>query len=778
VADKDDLTIQTAGAEASPTDKAPKNKRDNIMFWRKWIPAAKEAARRHWNDSRRAWQEYDGDSDGGFGGQTRKRVYEDGAIGTAERYPIYWSRVQTVESAYYSRKPETFAKRQFGISDEIAGTMELIVDHIGEYALRTSGIDASTKASVTDYINADKVCQQICYGYSERKAKQPRQAIPDPANPEQYLDAETGQPVTEEILFEETAGYMYDAEVDEIAEQYVEVKPVIYDQVIHTPTAKMPDEILDMGYYFCLTRSEAIDKWGEKKVKSWPDSVWHKTREYDKERRDEENRDELAQGPDKFIEGWECWSSVTKKVYWVCPDYTEGFLDEKPDPYGLKCFFPSTRFVIGTKPAKTLYPTPPFVRLYPTLNMLHIMYGRVFNLIDGVRRRALVDGQSEIVELLENLGDVEFVAVQSLAGLVEKGGLDNLVWYLPVQELVSAIAELNQQDEKFKENIDEWFGTPAILQGTSDPVETATAQEIKVSAAHDRFKNKKNAIAEMVRETLEMMIDLYLNPEIFDDQKIMQITGFKYMSPEDQARFPEALAALRNDTERTIRIEIDTDTTSYVGEQVRMQQRTAVVQTLTKGLNEVAQMIQTSESMGILAMQIILESLDGLPGGIQFIDNTKRAMQEELDKMKEPPPPPPPDPNAIKAEASMVTAQANLMKAQTDQMRAQIEQMTAEVKQLKDAFDSQLKQQSQEAGQALEAGYLNNDTMRLGIEAENKAVDNDRLGIEAQAKVIEAVKPNAPEGGKAEAPTTIIVNQAPSPVPDVPTAIDTILKNV
>lgn len=765
MASDDEMLKDSGGDTPSVKDKGSSNKRDKVLFWRKWIPAAKYAAQRGWNDARAAYREYDGDTEGSYAGNTRKRTYEDGFAGNAERYPLYWARVQTVESAYYSRLPETFARRRFGISDEIAQTMELIVDRLGEYHLRNGNVDSATKANVTCYINADKVCQQICYEHREKMVKKPRSAVQHPTNEGEYLDAETGEPVTSEVLFEESAGYMYDAEESEIEYQCITAKPVIYDQIIHTPTATMPEEITDIGYYFCLTKDEAIQKWGEKKVNSWPEKCWHKSREYDKERREEDDTNTLRPSPDSFIEGWECWSEITRKVYWVCPDYTEDFLDVKDDPYKLKGFFPSTKFVIGTKPAKSLYPTPPFVRLWPTLNMLHIMYGRVFTLIDAVRRRALVDGQSEIVELMENLGDSEFIAVQNLAGLVEKGGLEGLVWYLPVAELVAAIAELNEQDQKFKDNIDEWFGTPDIINGMSDPVETATAQEIKVTAAHDRFKNKKAAIAEMVRETLEMMIDLSL--QVFSDEKIMQITGFKYMSQEDQARFPEALMSLRNDEERSVRIEIDTDTTSYVGEQIRMQQRTAVVQTLIKGMNEVGQMMQQSQSMGTLAMQIMLESLDGLPGGANFIDSTKRAMQEELDKMKEPPPPSPPDPAIIKAQADM-------MNAQTKQMQAQAESAQAQVEQLSKAFKDQLAQQKQQFDQQLEAAYLELENARLGIESENKAADNQRLGVEAQAKVIEAAKPH-PET-PSTAPTNIIVNQAPNPVPDVPTAIETILK--
>lgn len=764
--DKDQLdSTSSDSVEIEATEAKKKNKRDHVAFWKKWVPAAKFAAQRHWNDSRRAWREYDGDTERSYAENSR-RTYDEGVLGNAERYPIYWSRIKTIESAFYSRTPETFARRVFGSEDDLSMTMALIVDRVGRYLIANGDFDAAIKASVQDYINADKTTVQVCYYYREDKVKKVKEAIQDASNPQQFVDKETGEPVLEEIFQTPEGGFIYDAEEDELQEQQIKVKPVVYDQVIHTPTAKMPEEIEDMAYYFCMTKAEAIERFGEEKVKSWPDNVWKSVRSFDKERRESEATDRA--NPDKFIEGWEIWSAVTKKLYWYCPDYQDDFLDEpKDDPYKLKGFFPSPRFIIGTKPAKSLYPTPVFVRLWPTLNMLHMMYGRVFELIDAVRRRALVDGTSdELIEALNDIGNTEFIAVQNMASLVEKGGLDGLMWYIPVQDLVNAIGELNQQDEKFKENIDEWFGTPAILQGTGDPIETATAQEIKVSAAHDRFKNQKNSVAEMARETLEIMIDLAF--QVWDNNKFMAVTGFKYMDQLDRQQFPAALAALKSDTERGIRIEIDTDTTSYVGEQIRMQQRTAVVQTLMKGLAEVSGMMEQSPTMGELAVKIMMESLAGLPGGAQFIDETRRAMQEMMQKQQEPQPEPPPDP-------AMIKVQVDQFRAETDRMKLEAQAAKEELNTLKDAFDSQLKQQKQEFDQYIQQKYLEIDGGRLMIEADNKQADNQRLEVDSQAKLIEAAKPAAPEGKGSESPTNIIIN-APSAVPETPSVIDEILK--
>ena len=53
-------TVEPSTDSGEPGKK--KDKRDNVRFWQRWIAAAKQASKRHMNDSRRAWREYDGDT--------------------------------------------------------------------------------------------------------------------------------------------------------------------------------------------------------------------------------------------------------------------------------------------------------------------------------------------------------------------------------------------------------------------------------------------------------------------------------------------------------------------------------------------------------------------------------------------------------------------------------------------------------------------------------------------------------------------------------------------
>lgn len=752
------------------------NKRDTPEFWGRWITIAKRAAHQHWQDSSRAWREDNAQNGNSLQDGNRSWSGSGGVEWDGARYPIWWSTNQLMRSAFYSRTPEIYCRRVFGIDDKKALTASLIMDRTGRYAIETGDLDCTMRDCVADYLNSDKTTTQVCVKYE--KVKKPiRRAVTPDIDPNTFLDVETAQPVTGEIFQDAQTGELYTETIEEVVDvKNIYARAVPYNHIIHTPTARIFQEITDIGFYFCFTKDEAEDRFGAETVKSWPSSVWKHSRNMiaqDEQTRDSNDSGKYQAGEsseksaDLIIEGWEIWSNVTKKVYWFCPNYPEDFLEPpKEDPYKLAGFFPCPPFVIGSKPASNMYPTIPFVRVWPTLDILHIMYGRVMNLIDGARRRALVAGDEDLVTALNQIGDAEFVSCQDFKNLINgEMGVDKLVWYVPVQELVNCIAELNAQDEKFRANYDMWRGVPDILRGASDPIETAAAVETKVSAAHDRFKNEKKAIADLARDTIQMMVDLYLY--LFDDEKIKRITGFAFMQSDDQANFDGALAMLRNDQERTIRIEVETDTTSYLGEQIRIQQRNAAVTTVVEGLSKIQPLLEQSPQGAAIAARVMAESLDGYGAGRQFVEDVQKYINAWVEKLEEPAPegPPPPDYESMKLEVQRMDAETRRMKAEGETYKSQMQQM-------RDDFRLQLEQQKQEFEQYIQQNYLALDANRIAGEMENKDADNARLEIEAQAKVIQAMKPEPEKQSKGEGTTNIIVNNAagnaPSAVPELP----------
>lgn len=607
------------------------------------IRAMKRAATSHWSDSLSAWREYEKAATNETS-ELRTEATDDPKV-----FPAYFAAAETLLPAFYARTPQLTTERAFEINDDIANTMALINQRLGKYFIRTSAFDETMKSSTAEFLHAAKGTNQVIYKAKTNPARKPLKKISEKS----YVD-ETGAEYPGEVKLENGKYFGESQEVDQDS-QKIELRPVSFDEILHTPNAKVFEDIQEIAIYFSITKEAAeLDGSFPKEVlAAYP---WKKGTSKDDGTEDKVR--ERLETSDCYMDGWEVWCKQSKTVYWVSESFPSDFLKEpKEDPYKLKGFFPIAPFILMSKPRKTLYPRPVYVQLRPTLEQVNTAYQRLFGLIDSSRPRAIVDGD-ENVDALLTAGDQTYVAVASTKGLVEKGGLQSLVQFLPVQEFVNAARELQQQIVLFDDNVSKWIGVPDILRGQTDPIEAVGTQEIKATAAHDRFKVYKKDVQQLARDSIEMMLDLAYGT--FSDAKIAQIVGYDYMDPPDQARFPESLSRLRNDTERVIRIDIETDSMTFIDQGLKAQRRNLAIQSALNGIKEVAGMAESNPAMAMLALKAVLLGLEGLDDGKQYQDQIKTIGAEITEAAKNPPPQPAPPPDYEGAKVEILGREVQL----------------------------------------------------------------------------------------------------------------------
>lgn len=682
-----------------------KDKRETSAFWRKWIDLAKKAAKKHHQDSRRGWAEYDGNDEG------ISSAFLQPLEKIKDTYPIYWASVKTLEPAFYSRTPKLVSKRKFGIKDPVAMTACTIAERLGQALIESSNFDSVMMAAVGDYIHADKATNQI--KYEATLEPQRVEVFPTDETLEVFFDVQ-GQPVDGEVFQDpQTGGYfVYGGEGVNEDTQKISLVPCSFDEVLHTPDANTEDEIHEKAFHFYMVRSDAEARFKDIN----PDEIkWKKSKDSDDSDRDHAS-DLHIESTDEYLEGYECWCKKSKKVYWYSDQYHD-LLDVKDDPYELVGFFPSPDFIIGSKPSKTLFPTPVYVRLYPQIRELHKIAERIPTLIDSIRRRAVVDGDEELVLALNSLDTAEYISSKGLTSILEKGGIQNMVWYIPVQELVQSITEMNALTEKFKQEFFEWFGVPDIMRGQAEPMNAAATNEMMMGAAHDRFRYMKKQVQMLARDSIELMVDLAL--KVYSDQKIAEIVGYQYMNQFEQQRFPQAVQMLRNDKARVIRLDIETDSTTMTNETAELQKMQTISALVSEGIGKVSEIIQIDPALAIVPLNIMLMSLENIAPGRAVMDDIRQQindMIEEAKQAKANPPPPPPDIEQLKLQ---MQGQELQLKAQDNQLKAQIEGAKLQ----REDFKNQLALQKQNADERVQMiqlqqeGYkIQQEQMRVNLE--------------------------------------------------------------
>lgn len=660
-----------------------KKGKPNIQFWISQLEAAKAAKKRWEESSKRAWDEY-------LGGKADRLPIRDQDNKTPpSRYPIFWSSIKTIQPMLYSQTPKEDIEKVFDdLEDNIARLGSLSLERLSKYLKRMAPFDRVQYATRDDFIMTGKTTNRVCFDSNIKQEPKKKYYVqtqamgPDGVPMPVWVDSEgTPMPQDAPIGQDETGVYI---EIMEESIDYtkVELLPVNYQDYLHTPNARHWEEIDWIAFKSLMDKDECIDTFGKEQA----EKIKYLT--YSRQEEKDGSPEEKGSLPIQFACIWEIWNRKKKEVYWMADGYTEDFLTplnyEGGDPYELCGFFPCPPFMLGTTGPDHLYPVPDFVQLEPIILQLHGMAQRLRRLVRAVRRRGVYDESVEELKRLEDETDeAEFLGVANFKELIGDGGLEAIVKYFPVETIVQATEQMAQIIALYEEKFNELYGIPDILRGASDPTETAAAQQLKGHFLSVRASMIQKEFQRLVRDDLELMCDLALKK--FPEEKLIQIMGVRRWSPEDQQYWPQVLLLLRDDQERKIRINIETDSTITMNQQAEMAQRNELAQSFFQGLSAVAQVSQNSPEAVPAAFQVLLLAIQGLPKGKE-VEQTLRQTAMQMMQPKEQQP----DPAMMKAQADVQANQQKLqaqlqfeeqkmmMQAQIDERRETLEAIRAE----------------------------------------------------------------------------------------------------
>ena len=607
---------------------------------RYWTRRAKETEEifknKFWKAAKEAWAEYElseSESEASEAGTGAKVTY-------AKLFPIFWSSIKTLRPAYYSRTPIPIAPTRYGLQDVVARTGSVLLERLGKYALEVTEFDEVMRDTTLEFIISDVATARVMLDGDETA-----RSIP-------IFKAENGQYVTQNgQLYEgENIGQDEDSGAWYGEEKYWENKkcyPVAlsFDDFMWTAEATSKETIEEEYFRFCYSEQEAYAEFTEVDR----DTLRGSMRGYGKK---EENQGKFNSEGDTelFLHGWEIWHKKTKTIIFISDDYKNP--DDKPlklteDRYKLKDFFPAPCPIVGTKKRKSLFGIPSYRYLKPMCDHMHEIGMRIYKLTASIRRRFIADKahQNDLINLIEDAEESEYIFIKGLMDIVEKGGIQNLIQVLPVGELAQSIVELANIHEKYKQEFYEIYGIPDVIRGASDPLETAKAQEIKSFSATNRFRDQMNQVAKFSRDLLELLLDLKLGA--YTVEEIHKICAVRYMDMEDQQRFSAAYSLITNDDERIIRIDIETDSTSYINEQIEQQNRNVAISTVMGGLQAIREMGPKEKAIGFKTIQ---SALSGMRLGKDYMDDIDRLIASIMEEAKQPPATPPPDYERLKLE--------------------------------------------------------------------------------------------------------------------------------
>lgn len=434
--------------------------------------------------------------------------------------------------------------------------------------------------------------------------------------------------------------------------------------------------------------------------------------------RDEEDRKEEC-GDIKRATVYQIWDKKTKTVRYVSAAYTEDFLRVDGDPLGLTGFFNTPKPLQFIDKTADLIPTAPYALYQNQAEELNSLTIRINRIIKAIKARGVYDSSlGEDVANIMQADDNELVPAEKSASIAAEKGMDNAIWFMPLDVLIQTLRELYVARENCKQVIYEIMGISDIVRGASKASETLGAQQLKSQWGTLRLKTKQAEVQRYARDMLRLMLELAATK--FSEDTWAKMTGLPYLtsmqvaqlerqvmmaqqamtdprlSQQAQAqlqqlqqalqapKWSDVIQLLRDDLHRAYRIDIETNSTIEPEAAEDQKSIAELMNAMSQFLNGVGPMVQ----QGIMPFEVAKTMLTAITRRFRFGND----IEDQIKQMQ--PPKPQDDGREQKAQEQKIKDEAEKAKLTADNaaLKAQLDVLNKQAALDKQASDLQTRE--------------------------------------------------------------------------------------
>jgi hypothetical protein len=388
---------------------------------------------------------------------------------------------------------------------------------------------------------------------------------------------------------------------------------------------------------------------------------------------------------------YEIWDRIHRKVIWLCKDYPQ-VLDEKDDFLNLIGFYPHPKPLLANITTSNTVPRPDYQLVQDQYGELDTVNNRISMLVQACKVVGVYDRASEGVQrmLLEGF-DNTLIPVDNWAMFAEKGGVKGQVDWLPLEQVVRALQQLNESREVIKGQIYELTGIADIVRGDTKASETLGAQEIKAKFASIRIRDVQDEVAlfaaQVLRIKAEIMVKHY-DPEIL-------IRKSNIMRTDDAHLAQPAIQLLQSEEGFEWRILVTADQLAQADYALQKQERIELLTSVSGYLQSAGAMFMQVPSAAPLLIGMLKWAVAGFRGARDIEGMLDRELTNLLKQAEQGDQQEKPDPEAQKQEAEIkkiemetqaaaqkahISAQSDKMKLGVQAKKSQLDLMVAQAK--------------------------------------------------------------------------------------------------
>lgn len=243
----------------------------------------------------------------------------------------------------------------------------------------------------------------------------------------------------------------------------------------------------------------------------------------------EVRKDDETDDGKKKARVWELWSKSLNKVVWVT-DGVDVVLDEDKPHLELEGFFPCPKPAYATVQRRSLIPVPDMVFYKDQLEEINELTARIAALADGVKLRGFYPaGAGDIGDAIEAAvkatTDNQLLIPIANWALVGSGAVKDMIVWLPIVEVVTAIKELIALRKELMDDVYQITGLSDIMRGQTEASETLGAQKLKSQYGSVRIRDRQGEMVRIARDITRIAGEIMA--ENFSAQSLLQMSQMK-----------------------------------------------------------------------------------------------------------------------------------------------------------------------------------------------------------------------------------------------------------
>lgn len=607
------------------------DRKDNTVRGR-WLKRLDHEKKAH-----KTFREQAEEAERSYFGRPKKR---DEVMDTNQQVvPLFWSSTNVLHAALFSRMPRPdVRKRNVDVMDGAAKDISLMTERALTFVQDTTSYDSDAHQSVNDFLVS-------ALGQVKIEMEVETQDVPA-MNPMtgQPIAGPDGQPVMVTVIASRT-----------LRQRYVHWRNFRWE-----PTTAW-DRVTWVAYDHWMGREE-LERQFDIKLP---------------EKSDGSGSGNSPLNADKYEPQYcvhEIWDKTRREVVLICADYDD-VIETRPDPLGLKDFFPSPRPMMGNVEGEEVIPKPDYIFIRDMLKLVNTYAKRIRALTGQLKDWGYYDASFVELAKVNQAEDGTFFPVANLADRLGLAGATNgnVVVSQDNSKKAQVIANLIDQFERQKALLWETIGISDITRGSTNPNETASAQRIKDQWANVRLAPKLNTISQFFRDCFRIMAEII--SEKFEPQQIFQMTGVQVT--------PEMEQVMRDDFLRTYAVDVETDSTIAQDDTLEREQRNETSKTVSEMLTQLLPAMQAGQMPADLGKALLLFTVRTTKYGREFEDAINnlpdgqaqlQQLQQQLQQAQQ---------AAQQAQQQAQQAQAELQKVNAPKVQADalVAQATAQDKQ-------------------------------------------------------------------------------------------------